>query len=193
MENNLTPEQSLALIDNMINKAKNKLADDGFLLIFWGWLVAASALIHFVCIKLQIEWGQYVWVTFMPLGGVFSAVYGIRQSKKVKVKTYVDAYLSALWIAFGIALFLTIIFIGLHGVKSTYFFLMLLYGIATFVSGGILDFKPLKIGSLFSFACAVVSVFCNETDLLLVIAVAIISSYVIPGHLLRLKFKSENV
>ena len=66
MENNLTPEQSLALIDNMINKAKNKLADDGFLLIFWGWLVAVSALIHFVCIKLQIEWGQYVWVTFMP-------------------------------------------------------------------------------------------------------------------------------
>lgn len=193
MEENFNPEQSLALIDSMINKAKNKLADDGFLFIFWGWLVLAAAIIHYVTIKMEIDYGYFVWITLMPLGGIYSAIFGFRQNKKSNVKTYVDTYLSALWTAFGIALILTIGFMMWHGISTTYFFLMILYGIATYVTGGILSFTPLKIGSLFSFACAAISVFCNEADLLLVIAIAIFCSYVVPGHLLRMKFKSENV
>ena len=39
MNENLSPEKSFETISAMINTAKNKLADDGFLFIFWGWLV----------------------------------------------------------------------------------------------------------------------------------------------------------
>jgi hypothetical protein len=192
MENeNFNPEQSLNVINSMINTAKNKLADDGFLFIFWGWLVIIAALIHYVTIKLNIDYGYYAWATLLPLGGIFSAIYGARQSKKEKVKTYIDSYLSYLWIAFGISLFISLAFMYVHGIKATYFFLMILYGIATMVSGGLLNFKPLVIGSIASFACAAISVFLNETDQLLIIAGALLFSYVIPGHLLRHKFKSQ--
>jgi hypothetical protein len=194
MENeNLNPEQSLHVISTMINTAKNKLADDGFLFIFWGWLVMLSALFHYITFKLGISWGYWVWVIAMPLGGIVSMIYGVKQKKKSVVKTYIDTYLSYAWIAFGIALIVTLAFMPFHGIKHSYFFLMLLYGIATMVSGGLLNFKPLVVGSLFSFACAAASVFLSETDQLLCISVALLCSYIIPGHLLRAKYKTENV
>lgn len=194
MENkDFNPTESMQLINTMINTAKNKLADDGFLLIFWGWLVMVAALVHYAALKFNFEHGECVWAILMPLGGIFSAVYGYKQNKKKSVKTYVDTYLSYLWGAFGIAMVLTLISMPQYGIKVTYFMLMILYGVATFVCGGILNFKPLIIGSLFSFACAFLSNFCGEVDQLLVISLALLCSYVIPGHLLRSKFKSQHV
>jgi hypothetical protein len=194
MENDsLNPEQSFQVINSMINTAKNRLADDGFLFIFWGWNVMLSALFHYVTLKTGYEWGAWVWIIAMPLGGVVSMIYGMKQKKKNTVKTYIDTYLSYAWVAFGIALVITLIFIGWHGIKHTYFFLMILYGIATMVSGGLINFKPLVFGSLFSFISAIASVFLSETDQLLCISVALLCSYIIPGHLLRSKYKSQHV
>ena len=189
-EETLKPEESLALINNMINAAKNKLADDGFHLIFWGWLVTLCALTHYITLKLDFTWGAWVWMA-MPLGGIFSGIYGYTQGKKEKVKTHLDTYLGYLWGAFIISLFITLFLGQVYGIKATYFFLMILYGFATFVSGGLLKFKPLIIGSLFSFACAILSVFLGEIDQLLCISVALTFSYIIPGHLLKAKFKSQ--
>ena len=192
-EETFNPEQSLALINNMINKAKNKLADDGFFFIFWGWLVAGCALFHYITIKMGYDWGYYAWMIGMPLGGLFSSYYGYKQGKSKTVKTHIDIYLGYLWGGFIIGMFIALGFMYWHGIKHTYFFLMILYGIATFISGGILNFKPLIIGSLFSFACAMISVFLGEADQLLIIAIALFCSYIIPGHLLRAKYKSQNV
>jgi len=190
-EETLKPEDSLALINNMINKAKNKLADDGFFFIFWGWLVTVCALFHYATFKMGYEWGYWAWAIGMPAGGIISAFYGHKQGKEKKVKTHIDIYLSYLWGGFIIGMLLALGFMYWHGIKHTYFFLMILYGIATFVSGGILNFKPLIIGSIFSFVCAGISVFLSEVDQLLIIAIALIFSYIIPGHLLRSKFKSQ--
>lgn len=192
MENtNLEATESMDIINKMITNAKSKLADDGFLLIFWGWVVIAAALIHYSTLKLNIQHGEYAWAILMPLGGIISAVYGYKQGKKKKVKTYVGTYLGYLWGAFGIGMVLTLVCMPQYGIKVTYFMLMILYGVATFVCGGILNFKPLIIGSLLSFACAILSNFCGEVDQLLIISIALLCSYVIPGHLLRAKFKSQ--
>lgn len=194
MENdNLKPEESLQLINSMINTAKNKLADDGFLFIFWGWLVMLSALFCYIAFKMEMAWGAIIWAITMPLGAAVSIVYSMKQRKKSIVKTYIDVYLAYLWTAMGAAMIVTLVFFQLHGIKATYFFLMLLYGIATMVSGGLINFRPLVIGSIFSFICAVASTFLGEVDQLLCISVAILCSYIIPGHLLRSKFKSQHV
>lgn len=190
-EKEINPAESLEIINTMINTAKNKLADDGFFIIFWGWLVFAAALINYAGILLQVEGAYYVWPVLMPLGGIISLIYGRSKTKKEKVKTYIDTYLGYSWTAFIIAMSVTLIFMPVHGIKVTYFFLMLLYGMATLVSGGILNFKPLIIGSIFSFICAVISVYADENQQFLCIAAAVLFSYIIPGHLLQSKFKSQ--
>lgn len=191
IEKELRPDQSLHIIQSMINTAKNKLADDGFLLVFWGWLVFLSALVNYVLFILKIQQGFWVWPVLMPLGGIFTAIYSAKQEKRKKVKTYIDRYLSFLWIAFGIALILAIASLPFYGIKSSYFTLMVIYGFVTFVAGGLLDFKALRIGALFSFAAAAGALFLSDREQLLCIAVAILGSYIVPGHLLRKKFKSQ--
>jgi hypothetical protein len=57
IEKELRPDQSLHIIQSMINTAKNKLADDGFLLVFWGWLVFLSDLVNYVLFILKIQQG----------------------------------------------------------------------------------------------------------------------------------------
>ena len=34
-----------------------------------------------------IPYGEYTWATLMPLGGLISIIYGLKQRKKEKVKT----------------------------------------------------------------------------------------------------------
>src|SRR4249919_3024930 len=163
-EKQIQPNESLAIISSMIDTAKNKIADDGFLFIFWGWNVLIASMVQYVTFKFDIPNGFLAWVILMPLGGIVSAIYGRNQRKKDRVKTYVDEYLGYNWSAFVIALFLTLIMANLNGWKESYFFIMLLYGIATFISGGLLRFRPLVIGSIFSFAFAVISVYASEID-----------------------------
>lgn len=189
-EKTLTPQESLDIIQSMISTAKHKLANDGFYFMFWGWLVFIAAMFQYVTILLGYEWGYWAWV-LMPVGGIISGVYGSNQSKKEKVKSHIETYLGYLWIGFGIAMVACLCMMPKNGIQNTYFFLMLLYGIATFVSGGILKFKPLILGGIFSFAMALVSVFAGEKEQLLCISIALLGSYIIPGHLLRKEFKSQ--
>src|SRR4051794_38130378 len=107
-EKQIQPNESLAIISSMIDNAKNKIADDGFLFIFWGGNVLISAMIHYITVKMGIPNGSLAWVILMPFGGVFSAIYGVKQRKKERVRTYVDEYLGYNWWAFLIGLFITL-------------------------------------------------------------------------------------
>lgn len=190
-EKELQPNESLALIESMINTAKNKLADDGFYIIFWGWLVFVAALINYFSWLFNIQAGFLVWPILMPLGGIFSYFWGRQRDQKEKVKTHVESYIHYIWLSFGIAMGIALLFIGVHGMKTTYFFLMLLYAIATFSTGGLLSFRPLIIGSIASFVLAIVSNFIPDRELLLCLALSLLCSYIIPGHLLKAKYQSQ--
>ena len=192
-EKEINPTESLELINKMIDAAKNKLADDGFYFILWGWLVTVCALTHYTLIRMGVQKSDLVWAIFMPLGAIASLLYGRKESKTKKVKTYLDNYLAYLWGAFFIGMVLTLVLMPWNGYKHSYFFLMILYGISSFVTGGLLNFKPLIFGSLFSFGFAALSVFMSDIDMFLCISGALIFSHIIPGHLLRSSFKSQHV
>jgi len=69
--------------------------------------------------------------------------------------------------------------------------LLVLYGIPTFLSGIIIKFKPLLFGGIFCWTMAFISPFINPEYHVLLSALAVIAAWIIPGHLLRNKFKSE--
>jgi hypothetical protein len=147
-EKEITPEDGIALIQAMIGKTKSNISYNSFYYIFWGWLVFAAALVHYISLKY-------------------------------------------LWIGFGLAIAVVMASMGVHGIKVTYFCLMVLYGLATFIAGGVLAFPPLVFGGLSSLTCAVFSIFLSNEDQLLCIAVALLLSFIIPGHLLALKHKQQ--
>ncbi|MBL7931105.1 MAG: hypothetical protein JNL60_04365, partial [Bacteroidia bacterium] len=51
-EKEMSPVEGFAIIDSMINTAKNKLADDGFYFILWGWLVFIASVGNYISYKL---------------------------------------------------------------------------------------------------------------------------------------------
>jgi hypothetical protein len=53
-ETNFSPEQSLQLIEGMINKAKNRFSDVSFLYLLWGWVVLICSVGQFVIIKFNL-------------------------------------------------------------------------------------------------------------------------------------------
>jgi hypothetical protein len=78
---------------------------------------------------------------------------------------------------------------GGYSWSASYLLIIALYGMGTSVSGGILSFKPLVVGGMFSFALAVIIMitgwYSDFSTMLLCLALSILGSYLIPGYLLR--------
>ncbi len=191
MENaeNFKPEESLQLINTVINRAQNKLSENGFLFIFWGWLVFIAALTFFILLKMQVENSGLVWLA-MPAGGLFTIIYSMRQQKKEQVKSFVDDYLMYVGIAFGVSLTI-ILTMGWKLQLNCYPMVILLYALTTFIYGGILKFKPLVIFGALSFPLCIGAFFVDFQMQILFLAVSVFVSYVIPGHMLQNKFKQQ--
>jgi len=189
----LSPQESLQLIQTMINKTKDTVGDDSFYFLLWGWLVFACCIGEFI-LKVYVKYPNhyYVW-WLMPVGGVISVIYGSKQSKQQRVKSFVDEAVDYLWIALAMAFIVLIIINALSKTpwQSAFTYYILLYAIGTFVSGKLLRFRPLVIGGLINFALAAVSIKFNYDEQLLVGSLAILISYIIPGHLLRMRYQQQ--
>ena len=91
MEDNqkFSAEQSLRVIQSMIEKAKHDVANNSFYLLLWGWLIFSAAILHFVLMKFtDFEYPYIAW-NLMWVGGIASMIKGIKESRKATVKTFV--------------------------------------------------------------------------------------------------------
>lgn len=185
-------QQSLKLIEQMIENAKAEVRDDGFHYLLWGWLVLASSLIHFALLNFTDIWYFWLpWPVLMPMGGIIGWIYGWKRQQEARVQTYFDRVMRYLWGGFVIALliflFLTIQYEPTLITPSV----MVLIGLATFVSGGCLKFKPLVIGGIFGWGMAIVGVLFPAWQLLL-LALTVLVGYLVPGYILRRSYHEQS-
>src|SRR5215467_9817609 len=97
-EEKFSPEESLRLIQSMIDKTKTAAADDSFYFLLWGWLVfVASILQYSLKVFFNSPYHYLAW-SLMFVGAIVSAFYGYNKNRKRKVKTYVEEILDFLWI-----------------------------------------------------------------------------------------------
>lgn len=192
-EKELTAQESFYLIEGMINKAKDKFAENGFLYLLWGWVVFFCAITQYILImftnfpKPEMVWG----ITWLVVA--FQIFYLSKKEKNKKVKTYTDELIGYVWMVFGFTMFIIGFILGKNNQwTSMYPIIIGLYGMPTFLSGAIMKFKPLKIGAIFCWIFAILSTFFALQNSLLFIAAAVIVAWIIPGYLLRQKFILEN-
>jgi hypothetical protein len=127
------------------------------------------------------------------VGVAFSIWYSKKQGRNERVKTYVGDSIKWLWIGMGIAYFVLSMILSRYGWDKIVFpFYILLYGLGTFISGNIIQFRPLVIGGLLAFALAVGATFVEYDYQMLFGAVAILVSYIIPAYLLKRRNKMES-
>lgn len=183
----------MQLITSMINKAKNRVNETGTMYLLWGWFILGCCIVHFVGIYFfNNSKIYYIWYTTWLLL-LYQFFYLRKRKKDRKVRTYTEEINGFVWIAYFICTVL-LIFIAIQFKKYELInpMILVLYGMPTFLSGIILKFKPLVIGGAICWLLALVSPFININYHVLLIAAAIISGWIIPGYLLKRKFKKEN-
>lgn len=190
-EKKLTEAESLALISGMIHSAKENMGTNGIHYMIWGWGVFVASLLHYLLLKAGYAQAGMVWLVLMPLCGVLAYIAARNFRRQKTFTTYVESFLGYLWVAFGISLFVVLSFAGQIGFNIVYPFIIILYGIGTFVSGGALKFWPLKIGGILCWIIAVVAIRVGFEYQLLLIAVSVLISYIVPGYLLRNKYQLQ--
>lgn len=187
MQENFSPQQSLALIQSMIDKTKGNISENRFYFLFWGWLVFGNILAQFLLkVVLHYERHYLVWVLTVP-AVIVTIIYSARRHKRHAAKTYVGESMGYLWTGIGISFFvLSVIVSNSPGQWANgYPFFILFYGLGTFISGKLLQFRPLVVGGIFNWVLAIAAVFVPFDYQLLLAAAAILTSYIIPGHLIK--------
>jgi hypothetical protein len=187
--------ESLALIESMINRAKDRFNEDGFLYLLWGWVVLLCSVAEFILLRIQFEKHYLVWtVTWAAV--IFQIFFLRRKRKKQSVRTYTDDIVKYVWITFIIIMFLSAVLIGAIQGKEYYKLIdplfLVLYGMPTFLSGIILRFKPLVWGGISCWVLSILSTVIPVEFHLLLVSVAMIIAWIVPGYLLRLKFRRSN-
>lgn len=181
-------KKQIEFIEEMIATAKGNLADGSIYYLIWGWLVLLAAVINYYLLEFSDMTNHWIaWPILMSLGGILSVIIGMRSARERKVISKIDKMIKHLWLGVFITLIVILSAIGVTGPKAIYPMFMALYGLGTFVSGSIINFKPLKIGAVASWVCSSIAFYVDFSDQLILIAVAILFSYIIPGHLLASK------
>ena len=185
-EKQLSPEQSLKLITEMISKTRQHLSDNSIYFLVWGWLTFIAFIAQFI-LKHIINYEKHylVWLVVI-IGIIFSVYQGRRQERKPYASTYIDDSMKFVWAGMAVSFFvLSLIFSKMGWGFSVYPFFMLLYGLGTFVSGKILRFRPLETGGILAWVLAYSATYFSYDYQMLFGAAAILFSYIVPAHIMR--------
>ena len=190
-QEDFSPQDSLKVIQSMLEKTREDFSSDDIYFLIWGWITFIACVGQFV-LKNIFNYPKHYLVWWIVLVGVaFTIYYSIKKEKASRVKTYISDSMKYLWIGMGITYFVLSMILSKTGWGNTVFpFYILLYGLGTFVSGCFIRFKPLVIGGCCAWALAVLSVFLEYDYQILTAAAAILVSYIIPAYMLRSKIKS---
>lgn len=209
-EQKMTEKESLELISKMINKAKNNYHDSGIGPILWGSVITLCSLVTYFQIRFQFKLPFDIWLLTL-IAIVPQVLIVAKEKKNNKVRSYDDHIMDAVWMCFGISIFL-LIFINANIVKQlnpvfqTYIdvkgtrpefnyssfitsFFLLLYGIPTIITGSCRGMKPMLYGGIICWICSIISVYTKiEWDMLLT-AFSAICAWLIPGIILWSRYK----
>lgn len=189
-ESNFSPQDSLKLIQDMIDKTRQNMGDNSNQFLLWGWVSFAACIGEFLLKNVfHFEQHYLVWLLMFP-AALASILMSKKQQRKAVAVTYLGESMQHLWIGMGISFFVLAMILARLGAGTgtgVFPFYILLYGLGTFVTGKFLQFKPFVWGGLAAWVLAITSTFFGASYQMLFGGAAILISYIIPAYLIRRK------
>lgn len=189
LEKELTKQESLNLITEMINQAKSNYSKGGsFYFLLWGWTVMLANFSHYYLEKFtDYQHPYYVWALTLP-AALISVIYSVREGKKALVTTHLERMYSQVWMAVGVGLVVSLIFMSRLDFNHNPV-ILLFAGMGTFISGQMLRFRPLVFGGIALWVSAIIGFSIPVEEQYLVAGLGILAGYLIPGYMLKSKEK----
>jgi hypothetical protein len=196
-EKQLTEQESLMIIQQMINTAKVQQKDNGKGWIIWGWLLFLASVSSYI--NIQKKWFE-PYIFWNIFGGISAALllYSFTRfvifKKRSLVKTYTGELFQKLNTGFSISLLFIILAINRGvGVAFGFGLLVNLYAFWILIYGTALNFKPSIVGAFLTWAFGVAILFTTSfASVMLLHAAAVLCGYIIPGHIAFRAFKKVN-
>lgn len=192
-EKQMTGAESLSIISGMINHAKNRFSETGHLYLLWGFVIFTCCITQFIMLYFfKNQDAYYVWYSTW-LVVIYQFYYLFKKRKSEMVKTYTDEIMGFVWLTFVICSFLLVYIVLKNNMLiALNACILVMYGMPTFLSGVILRFNSLKIGGIICWMLAIGAMFTASQYQVLLLAAAVVAAWIIPGFILRAKFKKEN-
>ena len=202
MEKNFTEQDSLRLINEMINQAKNNVQKGSAnSMILWGYATAVVAIINFVLLHILDKpyYSFHIWWT-MILVGIISATITREGDKEATVRTHIDKIISSAWNGFSISvvIFLIITFSIVFLTESwalTWVItpvILTILGLAQFVTATACRYKLFFYAAGIFWGGALVClisfyIFPRADIQFILLAICMVLGLAIPGHMLNKK------
>lgn len=191
-DQDFSPHESLLLIRSMIETTKHSISDKSHYYLLWGWAVMIGCFIQYLLMAV-FNYAHHYYAWFItPVALVCQILFIIKDKRKERVRTFINEANAHLWMIIGLS-FIPLFFIfSKIGWMYCFPIYILIYGIGTSVSGSLIKFKPLIIGGIANMVLSTITVYLRNDLQILMTAFAILISYIIPGHLLRLHYRKTN-
>ncbi|MGD1946668.1 MAG: hypothetical protein ACFB0A_10525 [Croceivirga sp.] len=187
----LSPKESIALIGQMIEEAKARFTENGFIYVFWGLLISLIALIQFILLYNEfyaINWYPYLAV---PFGMVFTGLYYRKRAKKRSANQF-STLIGNIWIALAInKMILGFFFAPVLGENLSPVILILL-AVGILVSGTVLKSNVLILSSVLINIAGIICFKVNWLYQPLVLSAASFIAVMLPGVYLFMQSKNQN-
>ena len=197
-ENRLSENESLLIIQQMIETAKQEQKSDGIRGIIWGWLLFLVSLVSFANSKMGWLSPYFFWNVFGVLAlssFLFRIIRNYFFNKMTRVKTYTGDLLEWLNIGFFVSLLFLIVAMNVS-IKPTAGFTLLinLYGFWILSYGAALNFRPSIIGAFITWGIGLAALFAHTFETVMLLhAAAVLCGYIIPGHIANIEFRKSNL
>lgn len=208
-EKQLTEQESLLIIQQMISRAKNDFVDTGIGPILWGAVITVCSLVQVGII--HFGWNLPFDIWLLALLAIIPQIFiSMRERRQRKAKGWDDDIIGYVWLCFGIGIFVVSILnnIAAYELNSllrnysastgktdipnfwTYAsgYLMFVYGFPTIVTGAARKFRLMTFGGIFCWGAAIISAFTIAKFDFLLMAASASFAWLIPGIVLRNKY-----
>ena len=184
-------EESFQIINRIIDDEKVRLNENGFIYLFWGWLTIFCAAAQSLLIYLEIEKHYYIWFV-MLVGWVYTMFYFGRKKER-KPMPLMGRVLAFVWNVAAVNIFIFSFVFPITAGQLLMFFILTILGLAASISGMLIRFQWLTLGGLLCNALAFTTIVLEPKFWNLILIFAIIFAIIIPGYMLRAKYRKQNV
>ena len=186
-EKELTSQESLALITEMISRARRDYLDTGLSALLWGSVIIICSLATFVNHYLKWPILDYIW--FLTVAAVVpQIIIAIREVKKRKHRAHNEPLMNGLWISFGVSMFVLSFVLNAYPMRQATAIFLTVYGIPTFTNGIGRGFKPMLIGGVVCWILAILSLYNTYPNTMLYLTAGALVAWFIPGLILRRRY-----
>jgi len=186
----LTPEKSFEIITQIIDEARTRFMENGFIYVFWGALSAIASISQFVLLKYEYYSINYYPYFLMPLGVIFTRYYFSKKKKKSK-QNQIGKILSIVWGVLSLNIMILGFLFAAELRESLVPIILVLLGIGMVISGGTVKSNLILYAGI---AINISGLICFNLEWIyhpLLLGIVSIFAIFIPGVILMIKHKKE--